>query len=205
MPALIRVLVLLGLIGAVPALWAGTPPIVEHEGSPEALILRFERRALKLEGVEPLVLEIFGDGRVVVDRPAPLRPAGCFETRLSPERLSRLLAEVARPEVVRFDAERLGAAIRERRRAQAAAARRGEGGLRESSGDESLRLSLRLTRWRPEGESGEPGRDVDVELSWRRLGEQAWALPGEPALEGLAGAVAAIDELLASPALRGGP
>lgn len=207
MPRLPRILLLLllGLAAAATAVRAGGPAVLEYERSAEARILRFERTALKLEGAAPLVLELFGDGRVVVERPAPLRPAGRFEARLPDADLQRLLERVAVPAVVDLDPAAQAVRLGRLGASRAEAAREGRAVLRSSSGDQLVRLELALERWRPAGETGEPRRGLRTAWSLRRPGELRLEHPGDPELEALAAALAAIDELLARPSWRGAP
>lgn len=175
---------------------AGPGGLIEWEANPDALVLRYEERSDKLAGVDALGLELWGDGRLVVRRPEPYADAGVHELRLGPWEMQRLLARIALPEVVGFDAPRVAEEKRaEAARRRAEAAGRGEGPvLSYRSEKERIGLELHLTRYRP-GAQGEP-RAVDQVIEWRGLRGDRDEAPGNASLAALASAVRAARGLL---------
>ena len=186
---------LLSLVGSS-ARSAG-PAQLDWSRHESALVLRLEERSDKLAQVEPLVVELWGDGRLVARRPEPYANAGVFETRLPQQEMERVLRRLASPAFVDFEAGRVEDEKQELVRARRAAAEaRGESPpLHYRSEKERVSLELHLSKYREEG--GRAPRVVDQLVEWRGLRQDLDEFSGHESLEGLAAAVEVARELLA--------
>jgi len=198
---------------AVPSDSADTrAPLIEFDESPEALIVRYGEAGGELGAAGGVgTLEVYGDGRVVIDNPHYMRRAGRHTLRLRPQELRRLLRSLARRGVIDFDAGSARRAITRKAGREA----RGGGRVQAAGHDESVltarsdagttELELRLLRYRGEGETGDPRRDVRKRVRWRDVERDARRHPELESIQHLAAARREVRALMQHPNLRRSP
>lgn len=187
-------LALLSVVGPGPGLAAG-PAQLDWDRNASALVLRFEERSDKLSGVDPIVLELWGDGRIVAIRPEPYARAGVHEARLSLGEMEQVLRGIATPAFVDFEAARVQEELRSARRQRRAVAGSREAPLVYRSEKERASLELRLSKYRPEG--GRTPRAVEQRVEWRGLRQDLDEFAEQESLRALAGAFDAARAVLA--------
>ncbi|MBW2274740.1 MAG: hypothetical protein JRG96_15845 [Deltaproteobacteria bacterium] len=129
-------------------------------------MLRYVERPGELGGPEAeQSLSVYGDGRVVAQRPRFARRAGSWTTTLGSSELEGLLRSLLERGIVEFDEERVRRDrrdLREQRRLQ-----RGE--LHHVSDPETVTVELHLDRYRGAGPGAREQRDLVKRIRWRGL------------------------------------
>lgn len=161
-----------------------------YEPAPDALIVKMTEVAGEMDASagSPSVA-VYGDGRVVVHRPAYLQDPGDRVFRLSAAELDALVASLVAKNLPDFDAEGARAAKRSALQARLAARAAGPVSLRAVLDAPTTVIELHLTS---------PGRaaGVDRTISWYGVRADAEQYPDVVALRDLAAVRAELLELM---------
>lgn len=153
---------------------AAALPEVEYDESADALIVSLLDAPGELaEPAGTMSVKVYGDGRVVVHRPAYMKQAGDYSLQLEPAETRALVRSVAARGLVEFDRDAVKRAKRQARAERQAARRGSRGGagapLLESTSDGTVsRFELRLKRYRKQG-AAQGMAEVRKQIRWHGL------------------------------------
>ncbi len=174
----------------------GGAAAVEYRRTADALIVRLTEMPGEMDVSEGSpTLEIYGDGRMVVHRPAYMRNAGDRTLRLGAAELDELLASLADKGIPTFDAEQARAAKRGALQARLARRTGGEAvSLRYVADAPTTVIEIHLDGYRAAG--ARAASPVDRTISWYGVAADAEQYPAIDAIRDLAAARAELLQLM---------
>lgn len=188
------------MIAAVAILASTASPVLGdaslgYERAPGALIVKLTESAGEMDPSEGSPsIAIYGDGRVVVHRPAYMKNAGDHVFRLSSAELDGLVASLAAKRLPDFDADGVRAA--KRSALQAPLAARGAEPVRLRAVYDAPTTTIEIHLTAPSrAASGAPAA-VDRTIAWYGVKADAEQFPGIPSLQDLAAARAELLTLM---------
>ncbi len=186
--------------GEVAVLQEAGTAVCEYAEAPGALLVDYRVISAEVAGGEPLQrLQVYGDGRVRVQRPAFVKMPGDYELRLSREEVRDLIAALAAYGVFDFDENRARAALKTRiDAARAREVREGRPARVTATLDADVTLlEVFLERYTP----ADRGRPLQLNLArriaWRNLAADGREHPQIPEIAGLAKSVEGLSRLAA--------
>jgi len=177
------------LLSRTTAVAQDTGAAVDYRRAADALIVRFSETIGELGGAEHgPTLEIYGDGRAVVQRPYYMKNPGARTFRLSRAELDRLVGSLAEKGVPAFDPEGTRSAKRAAldARRSTLAARGVPMTLTYVSDAPTTSIELHLERYQPAG--ARAATKVDRKVTWYAVDHDAQEYPTVAPIQGLAGA-----------------
>jgi hypothetical protein len=155
-------------------------------------VLRLAEKPGEIRGAELHLLELWGDGRIRVQRPSYMRGSRDAQSRLAPAELDEILGMLASSGVLEFD----GAAARARlRQARASRIERAltdpSVEIHDATDPDATSLEIRFDRIAPRG-AGDGVTSETRRIDWLGLRADARFFPECPELAALAHAQAAL-------------
>lgn len=199
---LLWALVAAGAVAIAPFAAAQDPAeqeIIEYSGSASEPIIVYEYDIGLLEGDEDVPrLQIFGDGRVVVNIPAGMVGAGDYELQLTTEELEALLSSLSSYGLFTFDQE---AATEEKeleatRMREAARTGQGQTAFYRSDGERTT-ITVNLSLYKAPGASRAAISNYTKVVSWYGLRGDTKDYPAVRSLTDLAAAEQELIDLCA--------
>jgi hypothetical protein len=177
-------------------------PVVEPPTGASDLVIRYSEGFGEVAGNHRTVIEVWGDGRVVVQRPIFVQGSKQAQVVISAAAVKALLDAVAAHGVFELDAAALKASLRAADQAQAEAARAnpGEVAITHFTDPDPTTLEVHAASYTPDG--GTPQLDVVQVVDWTGVVADASKHPGNAAIVGLRDAQDQVRALLALPGLR---
>ena len=199
LPGLVTCLVLLSPTaqGNDEATTAGTLPVFSYTVPTSEPVIEYSLKHHMLAEYDPVpLLRVYGDGRLLVHRPAYMKNAGDFVLQLQQDELEQLLRTHADKGVMDFDS----AATKQEHHQLRAARRATTGQLFHVSDATDTNIRIRLDGFQRTAASKRM-TGLDKQITWRNLEMDARNFPSSARLQDTAAAAAVLHNLINHPEL----